>query len=74
MSPAPAAEERAAHLVRRFEEFWASRSVDLLDAIFTEDARLEAPMTPTTHTLADAKRAFAGVFELMPDLSVDVHG
>ena len=74
MRPAPAAEERAADLVRRFEEFWASRSVDLLDAIFVEDARLEAPMTPTTHTLADAKRAFAGVFELMPDLSVDVHG
>ena len=31
-------------------------------------------MTPTTHTLADGKRAFAAIFELIPDLTTKVHG
>jgi SnoaL-like domain len=74
VTPPSAAVDRAADFVRRFEEFWASRSLDLLDGMFTEDARLQAPMTPTTHSLTAAKRAFADVFELIPDLSVEVHG
>lgn len=74
MNATAAAEARAGDFVRRFEEFWAARSVDLLDELFTDDARLEAPMTPTTHTLADGKRAFAAIFELIPDLTTKVHG
>jgi ketosteroid isomerase-like protein len=30
-------------------------------------------MTPTTRTLAAGKRAFAGLLELSPDLSAEVH-
>ena len=30
-------------------------------------------MTPTTHTLADGRRAFAAIFELIPDLTAEVH-
>ncbi len=30
-------------------------------------------MTPTTDTLADGKRAFAAILELVPDLTAEVH-
>lgn len=62
-----------ADFVARFSAYWQAPSVDGLDALLAPDVRLVAPMTPTTHTLADGKRAFAGVLELTPDLSADVH-
>ena len=34
--------------------------------------RLVAPMTPVTETLAEGERAFAGLFELIPDLTGEV--
>jgi hypothetical protein len=74
MSETGAAPAGAADFVRRFEEFWAARSVDLLAGLFTDDVRLVAPMTPTTHGLADGKRAFEAIFRLIPDLTTEVHG
>lgn len=63
----------AADFVRRFEEFWRAPSPDRLDTLLAEQVRLVAPMTPTTDTLADGKRAFADLFELIPDLTGEVH-
>jgi hypothetical protein len=68
------AEERAADFARRFEEFWAAPSPDLLGGLLAEDVRLVAPMTPVTDTLADGERAFAAIFALIPDLTAEVHG
>jgi hypothetical protein len=68
------AEERAADFARRFAEFWAAPSPDLLGDLLAEDVRLVAPMTPVTHNLADGKRAFATIFDLIPDLTAEVHG
>ncbi len=70
---AAAGPQPAADFVRRFERFWSTRSLELLDDLFVADARMEAPMTPTTRTLAEGKRAFAAIFELIPDLGTEVH-
>lgn len=69
-----AAEERAADFVRRFAEFWAAPSPQLLGTLLADPVRLQAPLTPTTDTLADAERAFAGLLELIPDLTAAVNG
>jgi len=63
----------AAGFVERFTAYWRAPSVEGLDELLAPDVRLVAPMTPTTHTLEDGKRAFAAVLELTPDLSADVH-
>ncbi len=63
----------AADFVRRFAEFWAAPSPGRLDTVLATQVRLVAPMTPTTHTLADGRRAFADLLELIPDLTADVH-
>lgn len=63
----------AADFVERFSAYWHAPSVEGLDALLAEDVRLVAPMTPTTHTLAAGKRAFAAVLDLTPDLHADVH-
>jgi ketosteroid isomerase-like protein len=65
--------EQAADFVRRFEEFWQTPTAEQLSTVLAADARLVAPMTPTTRTLADGQRAFAELFELIPDLSGEVH-
>ena len=63
----------AADFARRFGEFWAAPSPERLDMLLGDPVRLIAPMTPTTHTLAEGKRVFAGLFELIPDLRGEVH-
>lgn len=63
----------AADFVRRFEEFWAAPSRERLAAVIAPDARLVAPMTPTTHNLDDGWQSFAQLLELMPGLSTTVH-
>ena len=73
MSATATAEERAADFARRFQEFWAAPTPDLLGTLLADEVRLVAPMTPVTHTLADGKRAFAGIFDLVPDLTAEVH-
>ena len=63
----------AADFVERFRAYWRAPSVEGLDLLLAPDVRLVAPMTPTTRTLADGKRAFAGVLKLSPDLTAEVH-
>jgi hypothetical protein len=69
-----AAELRAADFVGRFAEFWSAPSPDRLAMLLADDVRLVAPMTPVTHTLADGERAFSTIFDLIPDLTAEVHG
>lgn len=64
---------QAADFVRRFTEFWQAPAVDRLDTVLAPDARLSAPMIPTTHGLEAGKRAFAELFELIPDITAEVH-
>jgi ketosteroid isomerase-like protein len=63
----------AADFVERFASFWRAPAPDRLDALLAEDVLLVAPLTPTTRTLADGKRAFAGLLALAPDLTGEVH-
>lgn len=62
-----------AEFVDRFAAYWRAPSPEGLDALLAPDVRLVAPMTPTTDTLADGKRAFAAILELVPDLTAEVH-
>jgi hypothetical protein len=68
-----AAESAAADFVDRFAAYWRAPSVDGLDALLAPEVLLVAPMTPTTCTLADGKRAFASILGLVPDLTGEVH-
>jgi hypothetical protein len=63
----------AADFVRRFEEFWRAPLQGDLGTVLAERAHLVAPLARTVETLADGKRAFAELFELMPDLTATVH-
>lgn len=65
--------ERAADFTRRFAEFWQAPSPERLDLLLADRVLLVAPMTPTTHTLLEGRRAFAEVFDLIPDLVGEVH-
>lgn len=67
-----AGESAAADFARRFGEFWAAPAPERLDTVLAPQVRLVAPMTPTTHTLEDGKRAFSDLFELIPDLTAEV--
>jgi len=62
-----------ADFVERFAAYWRAPSAEGLDALLAPDVLLVAPMTPTTHDLADGKRAFAAILELVPDLTGRVH-
>ncbi len=62
-----------ADFVERFRAYWRAPSVEGLDALLAPDVRLVAPMTPTTYTLAEGKRAFAALLDLTPDLTAEVH-
>ena len=66
-------EDRASDFARRFAEFWAAPAVERLDMVLAERVRATAPMMSTTDTLADGKRVFAELFELIPDLIGEVH-
>jgi ketosteroid isomerase-like protein len=63
----------AADFVRRFSDFWQSPSPERLDTVLAPNARLVAPMVPTAHSLAEGQAAFADLFELIPDLTAEVH-
>lgn len=62
-----------ADFVERFAAYWRAPSVEGLESLLAPDVCLVAPMTPTTHTLAEGKSAFAAILELVPDLSAEVH-
>lgn len=63
----------AADFAERFASFWSAPSPRRLDQLLAEDVLLVAPLTPTTRTLADGRRAFAGLLALAPDLTAEVH-
>jgi hypothetical protein len=63
----------AADFARRFAEYWRAPTPEGLATVLAPQARLVAPMTPVTHTLADGQRAFAALFELIGDLTAEVH-
>lgn len=65
--------EVAADFVRRFEEFWQAPAVEGLDIVLAPHARLSAPMVPTTYGREAGKRSFAALFELLPDMTAEVH-
>jgi SnoaL-like protein len=63
----------AADFAGRFAAYWQAPSVEGLDELLAPEVYLRAPMTPTTHSLADGKRAFGNLLRLVPDLSGVVH-
>jgi len=66
-------EAAAADFARRFAEYWRAPTPERLSMLLADRVRLVAPMTPLTETLEEGRRAFASLFELIPDLSGEVH-
>ncbi|HWY90382.1 MAG TPA: nuclear transport factor 2 family protein [Solirubrobacteraceae bacterium] len=66
-------EDAVADFVRRFAEFWQAPAPEHLDTVLAPNASLSAPMIPTTYGLEAGKRAFADLFELIPDMTAEVH-
>jgi hypothetical protein len=71
--PSATSQESAADFVRRFEKFWRAPKEGDLGTVLAERTHLVAPMARTVDSLAEGKRAFAELFELMPDLTAAVH-
>jgi hypothetical protein len=63
----------AADFAARFAEFWRAPTPERLITVLAERVRLVAPMTPVTQTLKEGQRAFADLFELIPDLTGEMH-
>jgi hypothetical protein len=66
-------ESSAAEFAARFADYWRAPTPERLSLVLADRVRLVAPMTPVTETLAEGKRAFAGLFELIPDLTGELH-
>lgn len=66
-------EDTAADFARRFTEFWRAPTPERLDTVLAPSARLCAPMLPTTEGLEAGRQAFADLFELIPDMTAEVH-
>jgi hypothetical protein len=66
-------EDTATDFVRRFSEFWRAPHPDRLDTLLAPNAQLSAPMVPTTYGIEAGRRAFADLFELIPDMTAEVH-
>lgn len=73
MAEPEASDAAAADFARRFAEYWRAPTPEGLATVLAERVRLVAPMTPVTETLVDGQRAFAGLFELIRDLTAEVH-
>ena len=63
----------AADFVERFSEYWRAPTPEGLATVLAPQVRLIAPMTPVTHTLGEGQRAFAALFEVIGDLTAEVH-
>lgn len=63
----------AADFAERFAAYWQAPTVDGLDEILAPDARLVAPIAPTTHSLSEAKKVFATLLRALPDITGVVH-
>lgn len=57
----------------RFTEFWSAPDPQQLPKLLTDDAHLEAPLTPTTDGIDAAIQMFESLLALYPDLHADVH-
>jgi hypothetical protein len=68
-----ASQVEADDFARRFAEYWSKPTVEGLKALLRDDVRLAAPGTPTTENLVDGGQIMGGLFELMPDLTGQVH-
>jgi hypothetical protein len=66
-------EAAAADFAGRFAEYWKAPTPAGLDTVLAERVRLVAPMTPVTHTLAEGQRAFAELFELIGEMTAEMH-
>lgn len=65
--------DHAGEFVRRFAEFWRAPAPERLDTLLAPNTRLSAPMVPTTSGLEAGKRVFADLFQLIPDMTAEVH-
>jgi len=63
----------AADFARRFAEYWQAPRPETLDTVLAQRVRMVAPMTPETNTLEEGRRVFAELFELIEDLTAEVH-
>jgi hypothetical protein len=63
----------AAGFVERFTAYWQAPTPEGLETVLAPQVRLVAPLTSTTHTRAEGIRAFAALFELVDDMSAEVH-
>lgn len=63
----------ADEFVQRFATYWQSPDPQSLSTLLAEDVRLVTPRMPTTDGLAAAVEGFTGLFELIPDLTGQVH-
>jgi ketosteroid isomerase-like protein len=72
-SPDAATQAAAADFVRRFADFWKWPNPERLDTVLAPDAHLVAPMVPVADSLAEGQVAFEELFELIPDLTAEVH-
>jgi SnoaL-like domain len=66
-------EAAAADFAARFAEYWRAPTPGRLSLVLADRVRLITPMTPATETLAEGQRTFAGLFELIPDLTGEMH-
>ncbi len=73
MSAARFDEVAAADFAARFAEYWRAPTPGGLSLVLAKRVRLVAPMTPVTETLAEGQRVFADLFELIPDLTGELH-
>jgi hypothetical protein len=58
---------------RRFAAYWSQPTWEGLSQLLRDDVRLVAPLTPPTEGLADGRQTFAGILELIPDITGTVH-
>ena len=63
----------SAEFVERFAEWWSDPDPERLHEILADEVRLIQPLAPDTFNLADGKRAFARLFNFLPDLRGEVH-
>jgi hypothetical protein len=63
----------ADEFVQRFATYWQAPTPQALSTILAVDVRLVTPRMPTTDSLDAAIEGFTGLFELIPDLTAQVH-
>jgi len=63
----------AAEFVERFQAYWRAPTPQGLEAVLAPRTRLVAPLTATTQTREEGIRAFAALFELVEEMSAEVH-